>query len=741
MSKFNTSLNTFTAGEFSPTMEGRSDVKEYSAAAAKLLNYIPRKQGGVTQRPGTRLITEITGLGSPGNGGAALLPFIFSKTEAYVIAIKNNGVLPGVTPFIQIFKNDGTPSVVDNQYNLSVIPATVDPRGYNFAQSGDIMFVTHSSGTVRPLIIFRISDNAFRVTELETLINVPDETDQAKIAPVLRVPFRDVNTTATTITPNNTVGAITLTASAAIFNASHIGSIFKLTQGGVTGAVRITAFTSSTVVGALVSNTLSAVTATDNWEEAAWSDHRGWPKTVAGFEQRIYWGGNEAQPDKIWSSRLGNLFHLMERRFQQDITDGANTSGINYFISAAIPDTEKQLIYSFEGIRTLSTDPFGFTIASQEVNKITWMSSGRNLQIGTLGAEYIVSSSGESLNRTNISIGRQTGNGGSPTKPIRVDNEVLYVDRDGRRVRNFKFNNANGSYLSDDITSHAEHIVRHGVSDFNDVIQVEKQFKESNYQISRQIGWYLNDINDLVGITYATELGTRAWHTHILGGNRVNVWGVCSIPNMSGSFDDVYLLTGRLIDGGTKYFLEKFVGDFEAETLDNTSSLEENLPIFTDAAVVQTLAASQFLTGLGTHEGETLTVTKAGLKFGTFVVVGGQIDLGSAQTGRFVSGFPMIAEGESLDLEAGGNFGTSKGSIKRVDEATLRVYKTVNLEIKGSGGSWQPLKMSNINALNTGKFRVNPHQSPNLESKISFRNTEPYPSTVLALILQGETDD
>jgi len=740
MSKFNIGLNTFTGGEFSPTMEGRSDVKEYSAAAAKLLNYIPRKQGGVSQRPGTRLITEIQSLGSPGNGGAALLPFIFSKTEAYVIAIKNNGVLPGVTPFLQIFRNDGVQAVVDIQYNLSVIPATVDPRGYNFAQSGDLMFVTHSSGTVRPLIIFRISNNSFRVTELETLINIPDETDQAKIAPVLRVPYRDVNTTATTITPNVAAGNGTFTASAPIFNADHIGAIFKTTHAGVTGAARITAFTSSTVVGMTVLNTLGGVGATDNWQEQAWSDHRGWPKTVAIFEQRIFWGGNEAQPDKIWASKLGNLFHMMERRFQQDITNEANTSGIRYFIETGVPD--EQTLYTFEGIRTLPTDPFGFTIASQEVNKIVWLSSGRSLHIGTFGAEYIMSSSGESLNRVNVSIKQQTNNGGSPVKPVRIDNEVLYVDRDGRRIRNFKFNDANGSYLSDDITSHAEHIVKHGNEDFNDVIQVEDQFKDSSYQISRQVGWYLNDINDLVGVTYATELSSRAWHKHIFGGERVNVWGVTSIPNVSGSHDDVYVLTGRLIDGGIKYFLEKFVADFDADSLDNSSTLEENIPIYTDAAVIQTLAASDTLTGLGTHEGETLIVTKNGVKFGSFVVAGGEIDLGSPQTGRFVSGFPMVAEVESLDLESGGNFGTSKGSIKRVDEATLRVYKTVNLEVKGNGNNnWQPLKMANTNALNSGKFQVHPHQGPGLESKISFRNTEPYPSIILSLILQGETDD
>jgi hypothetical protein len=63
--------------------------------------------------------------------------------------------------------------------------------------------------------------------------------------------------------------------------------------------VRITAFTSSTIVSAEVLSDLGGTSATDDWAEGEWSDRRGWPSAVALYEGRLWWS---AASRGIWGS-------------------------------------------------------------------------------------------------------------------------------------------------------------------------------------------------------------------------------------------------------------------------------------------------------------------------------------------------------------------------------------------------------------------------------------------------------
>ena len=48
--------NNFSAGELSPTMEGRSDTPLYQQGVRTLLNFLVLPSGGLVRRPGTRCI-------------------------------------------------------------------------------------------------------------------------------------------------------------------------------------------------------------------------------------------------------------------------------------------------------------------------------------------------------------------------------------------------------------------------------------------------------------------------------------------------------------------------------------------------------------------------------------------------------------------------------------------------------------------------------------------------------------
>src|SRR5690606_19086926 len=110
--------------------------------------------------------------------------------------------------------------------------------------------------------------------------------------------------------------------------------------------------------------TLAGTGAESDWAEAAWSDYRGWPRSIIYFQQRLIFGGNSHEKEKIWGTAVGNI-----RLLQQD--DEPDVYNV---------DTKIYAQYN--------SGPFGFTLSySQQINQIQWLSVFKNLVMGTLGDE------------------------------------------------------------------------------------------------------------------------------------------------------------------------------------------------------------------------------------------------------------------------------------------------------------------------------------------------------------------
>ena len=59
MPKVSKAFSTFTTGEMSPKLFGRTDISKYDNGAALVENFLVQSHGGVTRRPGTRFISEV----------------------------------------------------------------------------------------------------------------------------------------------------------------------------------------------------------------------------------------------------------------------------------------------------------------------------------------------------------------------------------------------------------------------------------------------------------------------------------------------------------------------------------------------------------------------------------------------------------------------------------------------------------------------------------------------------------
>ena len=81
MSRYNFIKTSFNAGEFSPSIYGRTDLEKYNNGCITMKNFIPIPQGGATRRPGFEFIAEAKN----DNEKVRLIPFQFSDEQSYIV--------------------------------------------------------------------------------------------------------------------------------------------------------------------------------------------------------------------------------------------------------------------------------------------------------------------------------------------------------------------------------------------------------------------------------------------------------------------------------------------------------------------------------------------------------------------------------------------------------------------------------------------------------------------------------
>jgi len=379
---------SFTAGEVSPRLLGRGDLRAYENGAAKLRNVFVHPTGGVTRRAGLRYVDTA-------RGGGRLVAFEFNTEQVYLLVFTDGHV--------DVYK-DGV-----NVADFAAPWTEAQVAQINWVQSADTLLVVHPS--VQPRKITRTSDTDWN---LDAWSFVASDDGNRIYQPHHKFADDDV-----TLQASATSGSVTLTASADVFAADHVGCRFRLQD----KEVEITSYTSATQAGATVKETLAGTAASKDWEEQAFSAQRGWPASVCFHQDRMAIGGSRDLPNRLWMSKSADLFNF-------DLGEGLDDESIE------------------------------FALLSDHVNAITALFSGRHMQVFTSGAEWMVT--GDPLTPTNIQLNRQTRIG-SPvdrTVPPRdVDGATLFVPRDGKELREFLFADIEQAYQAKDLATVAEHLI------------------------------------------------------------------------------------------------------------------------------------------------------------------------------------------------------------------------------------------------------------------------------------------
>jgi hypothetical protein len=674
MARVSVQLTNFTAGELSPRLDGRNDLSKYPSGCKTLENFIVYPHGSAARRSGTQFISEV----KTSANKTRLVPFEFSTTQTYILEFGNQ--------YIRIYKDKGQVQNGGSAVEIATPYLTAELFDIKFAQSADVMYIVHPNHAARKLS--RTSHINWTLTQID----------------FTKGPMQDPNTTTTTLNPGQTaVGTgVSLVASAttginggAGFASTDVGR-FVFLHGGY---AKITGFTNTTNVTIEILTTLSASTATENWRLGAFSDTTGHPSTVTFFEQRLVFAGTTEQPQTVFFSKSGDYENM-----------DANIGG-------TIADS----------------DAIIYTIASNQVNAIRFMTATRTLIIGTAGGEFSVSGGGSdvAITPTNILIKKQSNHGAANLDALAVGNVTLFMQRARRKMRELAYNFDVDGYIAPDMTILAEHITEGGIS------QMAYQ------QEPNQIIWLVRGDGELVGFTYQREQQVTAWHRHIFGGAFGSGKAVCEsvavIPTDDTEYE-VYVIIKRTINGATKRYIE-VLNTFDFTNTDNTTFN------FLDSQLDYNGSATTTISGLSHLEGQTVSILADGATHADKVVSSGSITLDRSST-KVKVGLSYTSLLQTMRIDAGARDGTSQSKTKRIYEITIRLFESVGVEVGPDLNNLERIPFrSSANAMNqgitpfTGDKEVEFRGNYETDGFVFVRQTQPLPLTILSLYPRLVTND
>ena len=394
-------LTNFTSGELSPRLNGRIDMEKYYNGASTINNFQVLMHGGLQKRSGTRYIAPIkTQTGS--NSGARLIPFVFSKTQAYILEFGHN--------YIRFFKDEGQITSGGSVYEISTTYTAAQIDQIEYVQSADVLYLVHDDHTPRKLS--RTGHTSWTLTDVDFFDG----------------PYEPANTSSTTLQPSGTSGNITITASSNVFVANDVGRSVRIKNGSDWGFAKITGYNSATNVNATVNADMPFAATSANADWRLGSFYTGnYPTKITFFEERLFYAGTTQQPSTVFSSMSADF-----DKFSPTSKDGS--------------------VNDDNGLQ--------FTLVSDQVNQITGMYGGKFLAIFTKNGAFNMSSGSatQGLTPTTIQVVNETNDGAADKKVSPASKSVLFIGKNKKRLREFAYNIDYDSFTTPDMTVLSEHV-------------------------------------------------------------------------------------------------------------------------------------------------------------------------------------------------------------------------------------------------------------------------------------------
>lgn len=665
MSRVTRDQLSFSSGEISPLLHGRTDYQRFQTGLKSCVGFLPLRQGGVTRAPGTifRGYTR-------NNAKARLIAFEFAKNDSLILELT-----PGwmrVWRYGQLVQAAG-----GGVYELAHPYSAADLETLQWVQSADVIYLAGGGKPIQRLA--RMALNNWSIGN----------------AQIRNGPFRVQNLTkARTIKASAITGSVTLTASQALFTAQHVGSlmrlevrdyadiplwtgnteasvgqkmrydgrIYELVSGSNTGVnppvheegteqasldpqvkwkylsdgvgvVRITAVASGTSATAQVLRPLpDAIVDTPSyrWSEGAWSDVYGYPTSLEIHDQRLVAAATPAEPRTLWFSVIGDYL---------DFDPGTDADS-----------------------------SFAYTIAGgSSQNRVIWLKTGRSgLHIGALGEEYSARSErSEAMNATNAYFGFDSSIGSKEgIRPISPDGRPIFISKDGARVIEIAYDLQSDANKVVELSLPAEHL---GAAGFEEIVWQSAPLR---------FAWLRTGDGRLVAMVYDPSEDVLGWAPCPVAGGMVEALAVST--DAAGSSDTLTMVTRRTVNGQVVRMVEEQAQNWGV--VSGSGQLRDAIHLFACGVFASAEATAAF--NVPHLAGETVNVWTDQGEFGPLIVpADGSLTLPAPVSKAAIGLFEAGAVVETLNLQPVANDGSARARRKRLGpQSGVTMHRTAAMK-------------------------------------------------------------
>ena len=745
-------LTAFIGGEIDPMMAGRVDTDQYAYGLAKCENFVCVNEGPLVKRPGWIYVNDAdpssTWLGA----------FRFSVTQEYAIewgALKARFYTNGA-------RIETAPGVA---YETVTPYAAADAPRLSTQQSFDRLYIDHAS--YPPGALSRTSAITFSHAAT-TLKNGP---------------FTDTNSDeAVTVSVAGAFavgGAVTINASAAIFAASDVGSVFRIEAKDFSTIKAWEPGMDAIVIGEVVRSDGKAYTAATAGKTGSIV-----PTHDAGSE----WDGQNKNDVVNAKGPYGIKWTYKHDRWGQiRITVFNNTAQVTGTVERAVPDSLATVAsykwahgawsatrgwpslvvnvfgrqVHFQGLDVVGTvvgdygggqanfqtltsagltgADLGFRRRLDSTQPPIWALADRNgILLGTATGEVAIGpvNSQAALSGDNIRAVPQSYYGSAEVWPLAVGTETIMVERGARRIRSVDYDFARDRYVPADVTAAARHITKGGV------VQLAWQ------RTPHALLYAVRGDGQLV-VHASTRLEIKGLSRVVCGG-AAEVLSVVAIVGADGVTDELWALIERSRHDGIKREIWR-----QAAWRDQGDAQDQQFYVDGGVQIAATAGQVHF-TGLDHLKGQAVAVLAGGgVVPGLSVAADGSLDLPAASAPKvayvLTVGLAYTAEAVLLRPEAQSRAGTLQGLLKRVRKVVARVLETVGLQ--AGAVNQDPADMDELidrpaNAAMDAPIPFFSGDTPGAiemetetDGQVRFLSTAPLAATINAVVLSMEVDE
>jgi len=782
---------SLAAGEIAPSLHSRADTVKYVTGAKTVKNFIVRREGGVSNRPGFEFIEAC----ATNDKGTRLARFVSSTVNQSVLIEMGSGyfrfyrngaavTVSGLSAWSNAVNYIVGDLVVSGGVNYYCVQANINeappnasywhalpgnvyeiPTPYSLAnspawnQSGNVVTLTNPN--VGPYELKYFSLTRWTLTPVNT-------------SPISQPPTTPLGTGGNPIPAWN--ATVTYTVGAIVSNG---GTNYQCIQSNLNQVPPNAAFWLALGATALDRKYVVTTVLADTLEESAISGVitiSGFLPPVAAAPNALSWtapAGLTVDSYNVYEDPYGNgVYGFLGSADSTSFNDPGLTPDFD-----ATPPTARPLFQNANDYPTCSAyyqqrrffantnnEPdgvfgskigfnsnFGISEPLQDDDAVTFRLAGNNhhpvrhlvalkpgLVLMTDGGEWTAhggGGAGTPMTPNSLAADQDTYVGVSAdVRPVVVGGSVIYVQTRGSIVRELSFvQSVDGLYQlgGKDMTVFATHL-------FEGKSIVAADFQ----QVPDSIVWCVRDDGVLLGLTYIPDQDVWGWHRHETWTNAAmgTIEDVCVVPEVEE--DGVYVIVARSINGSTVRYIERLasrvIKTFNADAF------------YVDAGLSYHGVPAGTFSGLDHLEGQVVAVVADGLvvydgnpagsSAASFTVTGGKITLPSLAIDVHIGLAIRYPDLETLAIDIQGtNVRDKQKTVKSVslllDESSRSFWAGPD---EDSLTQFKPEAWQSSQNQDTGLFELRIATTWGPNGNILIRQTDPLPINIIGILPNAE---